>query len=263
MNIHLNPVTPVGTIAKSHPELLPLFDRMKIDYCCRGHEPLHEACRHAGVDLLALADAVAEEIESPPASDDEPTTMTQWCDHIEAAHHALARAVFDRLGVLMPRILGAHGARHPRFVELDGVLSGLREEMLDHMIREERVLFPWLRRLEQPGAIHFGPPWSVQRPIDCMKHDHDSVSVALTRVRALTDEYTPPPDACGSVRALFETLRDFEADTRRHIHKENNILFPAGMEAEARMGREVRRHAPTACSHAATPASADANARGK
>jgi regulator of cell morphogenesis and NO signaling len=133
---------------------------------------------------------------------------------------------------LMPRVLGAHAEAHPFLRELDVALRALEHDLADHMIREERVLFPWLRRLEQPGAVTIGPPWSVQRPIDCMEHDHDGVAEAFVRIRALTDDYTPPKAACASFAALLTLLSDLERDTRRHIHKENNILFPAGLRAE-------------------------------
>lgn len=248
MTARLNPDDTVGSIARDRPELLRVFDRLRIDYCCRGGDTLAEACRRAGVDVPALAEAASGAPSEPAATDTPaPRTMTEWCDHIEATHHAAAREAFARLSAMMPRAIDAHASRHPRLTELDRVLTGLREEMLDHMVREERVLFPWLRRLEQPGAIHFGPPWSVQRPIDCMKHDHDSVSEALTSVRALTDDYTPPAGVCATVRAIFETLKDLEADTRHHIHKENNILFPAATETERDLASDPRRRPEGGC----------------
>lgn len=249
MKYHLDPSTPVGVIARDHPELLELFDRLRIDYCCRGHETLETASRRAGTDPIGVAEAAERQSAPDPRDPATPSTMTQWCDHIEAVHHNPAREAFARFDDMLPRVLAAHAQAHPEFNELAEVVRVLHEEMLDHMVREERVLFPWLRRLEQPGAVHTGPPWSVQRPIDCMKHDHDSVSASIDRVRALTNRYTPPADACATVRALFELLRNFETDTRRHIHKENNILFPAGMEAEARSGRRIRRTSSEVCSH--------------
>jgi regulator of cell morphogenesis and NO signaling len=94
------------------------------------------------------------------------------------------------------------------------------------------VLFPWLRRLERPTEIQSGPTWSVRRPISCMVHDHDDAGKALATLRRLTNDYTPPDDACATYRSTLSTLEALEADTHRHIHKENNILFPAGVAAE-------------------------------
>lgn len=237
--IPLGATTPIGELARDHPRLIPSFERLGLDHCCHGEETLAEACRRAGADLTEvlaalLADSLAEPRGGDPAdAPSEPLTMSALCDEIESTHHVRAREAFERLGPLLERVIKAHGAAHPEFTELAATVAGLRAEMLDHMVREERVLFPWLRRLEAPHAVKVGPPWSVRRPIDCMRHDHESVGAALARIRTLTSGYTVPPDACGSVATLFGILSDLERDTKVHIHKENNILFPAGVRAEA------------------------------
>lgn len=258
MNTTLDPNAPVGGLAVSRPDLIPVFDRLGIDYCCHGGESLSQACRRAGVKILDVIGAPREPApdataDTPPEPDPADMTMNQLCDHIEAVHHLRARETLESLGPLVARVVSAHGHSDPRYAELASVITKLREEMIDHMVREERVLFPWLRRLEQAGAIHIGPPWSVRRPIDCMIHDHQSVAEGFARIRATTRDYTTPAGACGSVVALLAILREFEADTRRHIHKENNILFPAGIRAEA---GAPKRHAAGnvldtdgACSH--------------
>lgn len=235
MTAHLTPDMPIGDAARLWPRLLPLFERYGLDYCCHGRRTLAESCRAVGVNIQQ----VMHDCQSldATAADSEPdwgaATMTSLCDHIEATHHVRAREAFARLRALMPRILAAHGAAHPWLPELDHLIDELREEMIDHMVREERVLFPWLRRLAQHTAVHIGPPWSVKRPIDCMLHDHDAVAAALGRIRALTHDYQPPEGTCAAVMTLMEVLRDLERDTHVHIHKENNILFPAGVRAEA------------------------------
>lgn len=233
--VHLTPDMAIGDAARLWPHLLPLFERYGLDYCCHGRRTLDESCRAVGVNVAQVLhdcqsiDTTAADTEPDPSA----ASMTSLCDHIEATHHVRARETFARLRTLMPRILAAHGAAHPELFDLDRVISELREEMIDHMVREERVLFPWLRRLEQHTAVHVGPPWSVKRPIDCMLHDHDAVSAALGRIRMLTRGYQPPAGTCASVQSLMDLLRDLERDTHVHIHKENNILFPAGVRAEA------------------------------
>ncbi|HRJ48961.1 MAG: DUF542 domain-containing protein [Phycisphaeraceae bacterium] len=238
MNPTLDSNASVGGLAVSRPDLIPVFDRLGIDYCCHGGESLSQACRRAGVEILDIIGAASEPapdatVNTPSEPDPAAMTMSQLCEHIEAVHHIRAREIFESLGPLVDRVVSAHGHSDPRYAELAAVITQLREEMIDHMVREERVLFPWLRRLEQAGAIHIGPPWSVRRPIDCMVHDHQSVAEGFARIRAITRDYTTPAGACGSVVALLTILREFEADTRHHIHKENNILFPAGIRAEA------------------------------
>lgn len=239
--------TPIGSIARDCPQAVAVFDRLGLDYCCRGKESVAVACSRAGVTLdEALRELARAESTDRCEEDWSQASLTRLCEHIEQTHHALARSLFDRLQSLLPRVALAHGAAAPRFEELRVVVAELREEMLDHMVREERVLFPWLCRLERAHAVTLGPPWSVRRPIDCMMHDHDSVAAGLSRIRSLTDGFTAPPGACASVGSLMNALRELDGDTRVHIHKENNILFPAGIRAEAARGRQ-RRSAPCGC----------------
>lgn len=228
----------VGSIARDHSAALRVFDRYGVDYCCHGQETLKQSCTRAACDVAEVARALASALSAAPAGKPverswSDATMAALCDHIEAVHHVLARDVFARCDQLLPRVVAAHGEREPHWHGVAGEVQNLRDEMLDHMLREERVLFPWLRRLESPEAVTIGPLWSVKRPIDCMVHDHDAVGAGLQRLRQLTNGFTPPPDACGSVTALLQALSELDRDTRIHIHKENNILFPAGIHAES------------------------------
>jgi regulator of cell morphogenesis and NO signaling len=65
-----------------------------------------------------------------------------------------------------------------------------------------------------------------------MEYEHKEVAAALTQVHRLTDDFTLPTDACNSFRALYDGLKDLEADLREHIHLENNILFARAIELD-------------------------------
>lgn len=232
--VNLTAATRIGDAAAAHADLIPVFERFGLDYCCRGGDSIEQSCARAGTPIGDVMQAVSEALTAKPgASVSAPRSMSEQCDDIERTHHAFVRDAFSRLDTLLPRVLAAHGAAHPELVELRAVVAELKAEMLDHMVREERVLFPWLRRLENPHSLAVGPPWSVKRPIDCMVHDHDAVGTALARIRALTGGYRAPDGACASYVALFRLLHDLERDTHLHVHKENNVLFPAGVRAEA------------------------------
>jgi regulator of cell morphogenesis and NO signaling len=243
MTVAISAADPIGQIAARHPHLVPLFETLGLDYCCHGRLSLLEACERAGVDPQRVLGAPPP-VGTPDDPDPDWTAMSisALCDDIEAHHHAPARAAFTALDTLLPRIVAAHGDHHPELIPLAAAVAALRHNMMDHMVREERVLFPWLRRLERPSSVHIGPPWSVRRPIDCMEHDHEDVAAALDRIRTLTDGYRIPPDACTSYRAMLDLLQGLERDTRVHIHKENNILFPAGIRAETARAEARERY---------------------
>lgn len=244
MKIDLTPQMPIGDAARRWPALFPVFERFRLDYCCRGRQSFEEACRHAGVAMPQVLQAILELCPAPADDTDWSTApMSALCDHIVSTHHARTRDALAQLDAMLPRVVAAHGARHPELADLGAIVRELRDELLDHMVREERVLFPWFCRLETPAAVTIGPPWSVKRPIDCMLHDHDSVASAFSKLRGLTHDYTPPPDGCATYHAMLECLRELETDTHVHIHKENNILFPAGIAAESG-GGPSRRQTP-------------------
>lgn len=231
--------TPMGEIAKACPHAIPLLESYRLDYCCHGETTLADACTERGLDpdrtLRSILDA-----DSAAHDGDEldltSMTMTELADHIESTHHAMTRDALATLKTMLPKLIRAHGDAHPELTELSECIETFADDLEDHMIREERVLFPWLRRLERKSELQGGPPWSVRRPIDCMIHDHDSAGDMLERIRRITDEYRAPEDACGTYRACFSLLESLERDTHIHIHKENNILFPRGVEAERLRG---------------------------
>jgi regulator of cell morphogenesis and NO signaling len=155
-------------------------------------------------------------------------------DHLEATHHAYLHAELPRLDALFDKVIGAHGARH---VELEGIAATyrlLRADLEPHLQKEERVLFPMIRELatavERP-TFHCG---SVANPISVMMAEHDRAGELLESLRLMTGDYTAPADGCASYRALFEGLAQMEGDTHLHVHKENNLLFPAVVELEQR-----------------------------
>lgn len=229
--------TTLGDIATRWPELIEYMESRELDYCCGGSRTVAQAADRAGINPEELVGDLRS-FEGPNAQDDDrdwsAASMTELADHIEETHHAYVRRTLDRLDELSERCVEAHAESDPRLHELRKEFLAFDEDMHDHMVREERVLFPWLRRLEKPTSIESGPPWSVRRPIDCMLHDHDDAAGALDRMRALTDNFTPPENACATRRDLLRLLEEIERDTHLHIHKENNILFPAGVEAERR-----------------------------
>jgi regulator of cell morphogenesis and NO signaling len=246
MTSDITPDTILGDIAAAVPASLAVFERLGLDYCCGGKRPLKDAAADAGLDPEEVLRRIDEAVAAENAADERDwraATMAELADHIEATHHAFVRDALARLAETLPRVVRAHGRTHPELHELAGVVETFAEEMRDHMVREERVVFPWLRRLEKRSEIQGGPPWSVRRPISCMIHDHDDAGEALATMRRLTSGYTPPEGACPTYRSMLRTLETLEADTHRHIHKENNILFPAGVAAEDAIKAEASKRA--------------------
>jgi regulator of cell morphogenesis and NO signaling len=136
------------------------------------------------------------------------------------------------LHALLETVIAAHGDAHPELADLRMLFADLRGELEPHMFEEERILFPAIRLLDRATTNPAFPFGTVANPIRMMEHEHDHAGDVLAHIRELTSDYRAPQDACSSYRALFDALRELEEDMHRHVHKENNILFPRAFERE-------------------------------
>lgn len=228
--------TKVGELASSVPASVRVFQQYGIDFCCGGGKTLAEACGEKGIPVEGVLAGVETAQRDPDASvekDWNSATLAQLIDHILEKHHAFLKAEFPRLGVLLAKVIEAHGANHPESLRpLGRLYAGLRQELEQHMGKEENILFPLIQQLEQAHANGGQriPAMPVDGPINVMEMEHESAGEALRQMRQVTSDYQVPADGCSTYRALLDGLRDMEADLHEHIHLENNILFPRALE---------------------------------
>jgi regulator of cell morphogenesis and NO signaling len=234
----------LGDIVTAHPALARELERRGLDYCCGGRRSLGDACRAAGVDPAAMAAdlAAATDARGPdPWVDLDPSALV---DHITTVHHRYLWAELPRLSALLERVVAAHNDRHPELGEIAALFAELRADLEPHLTKEERVLFPMIQRLADAKTrptFHCGP---TTNPISMMMLEHDRAGQILARLRAATNDYQAPVDGCASYRACYRGLAELEADTQLHIHKENNVLFPAVVELETGLPVHVHDGTP-------------------
>jgi len=226
----------VGEIAASQPVSARVFEKYGIDFCCGGRLPLAEACQRQGLDPAVVLDEInsaAHSHDAAPETDWQAAPLGRLIGHILDTHHTYTKEQLPRLEAMLGKILDAHSARHgDTLVPVAATFRAMRQELDGHLMKEEAILFPLIRALESgdgPGHFHCG---SVRNPIRVMVMEHDSAGGALARLRHLTSGYQPPADACNTFRAFYFELSALEADLHRHIHLENNILFPRAVALE-------------------------------
>ena len=218
--------TRVGKLAAEHPLATRVFARYGIDFCCGGGRALGEVCREKGLD----SDRVIEEIEREitkcggvPEEHWNDAPLGVLIDHILAAYHRPLHEEMRRLEVMARKVLAVHGEKDPkRFAELVSVFAALHIELEEHMAKEEQILFPMIRG---------GQGMMAEGPVAVMHEEHEAAGAALRRLRELTHDYEVPAEACNTWRALWHGLAAFEDEMHRHIHLENNILFPRALGA--------------------------------
>lgn len=98
------------------------------------------------------------------------------------------------------------------------------------MQKEETVLFPRIKEidkaLEQKNSLPALNAGYISEPIHMMETEHEEAGELMAQMRNLTNDYTPPANACTTFRISMAELKAFEEDLHCHIHLENNILFP-------------------------------------
>lgn len=232
----LNANTTVGDFVRENPNRARVFESLQIDYCCGGKVPLEQACKKQGLEpsaVLSQLEQCDQSGRSDSLVDADSMTLTELADHIEATHHAYLKEELPRLDFMTDKVARVHGEHEPRLAQTRQAFLALKAELEPHMMKEERILFPIIRQLEQadgPLQFHCG---SVANPIRQMEHEHDQAGGALGVLSESTDRYMPPEWACNTYRAMLDSLARLETDMHQHVHKENNVLFPKAIQLEA------------------------------
>jgi len=228
----------IGSFVADDFRTAAVFSKYKIDFCCKGNRTVTEVCKKQNIDADILLQSVYEVLQSENngSIDFNSWPLDLLADYIEKTHH---RYVEEKSNVLLPfldKLCKVHGANHPELFKINELFKGCAEELSQHMKKEELVLFPFVKRMvktkESDGILQQPSFGTVSNPIAMMMHEHDNEGERFRAIAELTNNYTPPADACTTYRVTFAMLKEFEEDLHKHIHLENNILFPKSVALE-------------------------------
>lgn len=220
----------VADIALKMPQAIDLLNRYHLDYCCNGKRKFLAACYDAELDAEKIWREIQQQKGLPAA--DTRMKFSNWetgllIDFIVQHHHAYVRQAIPHLQELLTKVCSVHGTETPDLLKVKSTFEEIANELLDHMPKEEVVLFPAIRRItykESETAIT--ALFNIQAPIHAMEHEHEEVGNLIKDIRHLTDQYTPPAHACPTFQLTYKLLWEFDNDLMQHVHLENNVLFP-------------------------------------
>lgn len=221
----------LASIATSHYQSVPVLEKYHLDFCCGGKRTLAEVCTEKGIDIDEVISALetANTAEEPPVVSFADMNAEQLIRHILVNHHFYLRQTMPVIEEHLIKVASRHGERFPHMKEVLSLFVTLKKEMDQHMQKEEIVLFPRIREVELMSVRNRGqqfPEGYIDNPVHMMEHEHDEAGSIVERIRVLTGDYTPPEGACNTFHIVLKELNYFEEDLHKHVHLENNLLFP-------------------------------------
>lgn len=227
----------VGQWVAQNYKTAQVFRNHGIDFCCGGGISVEKACKNKNVSL----EQVLSELSTVGNQVTGNENYNQWkldflVDYIVNTHHEYIKGKLPELNFYANKVARVHGERHPELVQVLTLFLEIEQEMTEHMQKEEFVLFPFIKELasaQSTSTIVEKPTFgSVKNPVMMMEHEHDSAGRIMEEIQKLTNNFNPPDDACTTYRVLFQNLQAFQEDLHKHVHLENNILFPKAIELE-------------------------------
>jgi len=223
----------VSKIVAGNYKTAQVFTAHGIDFCCNGGIPLEEACESKGADIseiLKELSVIGSEAEDLKFKD---MPMDELANYIVDNHHTYVRKSIPALLVYLEKIASVHGENHPELLKIARLFRQSSAGLAAHMEKEARILIHFNYELSKTGdgkvsKPHFG---HIENPIALMKEEHENEGARFREIAALSDNYTPPGDACQTYHVAYRMLNDFESDLHKHIHLENNILFPKAVDS--------------------------------
>jgi len=228
----------LGQIAAKDVRKAEVFKKYGLDFCCGGKKTVWEACAEKGLSFTKIVDEL-EQVDTIPAVSSLP--YNDWdlgflADYIVNTHHSYVKKMLPEILAYASKVARVHGSRHPELLAICKLAEDINAELTAHMLKEEKVLFPYIKELaiaagdaQNARAPHFG---TIRNPISVMETEHELVGRNLEEIRHLSNNYALPEDACGSYGLLYKMLAEFENDLHIHVHLENNILFPKAVKME-------------------------------
>ncbi len=230
--------TQVGEVVKMNFRTASFFQSHHIDFCCGGYQSIEDACNKAGINT----DDTIKQLEMVLKQQDSDTLyisslqLDELSDYIVKKHHAYVRKNIPVILQNLDKICLKHGDHHPELREINDLFNTAAGNLTMHMQKEEMILFPHIKRLAEAkrGQSEYRqPPFgTVSNPIEMMISEHQQEGDRFDMISKLSDNYIIPADACMTYEVTMNQLKEFEEDLHRHIHLENNILFPEAVKFE-------------------------------
>lgn len=232
----------LSEIVKKDIRLASVLERYNLDYCCGGKQTLKESCEKNNIDLSLIVDEI-NSIKYQNSYDS--INYDEWdldflVLYIINVHHSYVKNNIPLITVHSEKVVNKHSEHHPEVIKVKKIFDEVKLELLSHLNKEEKILFPSINSLVNAKKMNTKvqlPFGTIANPIGMMELEHENAGSAFHSIYELTNNYTTPEDACNTFLLFYKELEAFEKDLHKHIHLENNILFPKAIELEKELNK--------------------------
>ncbi len=229
----------IAEFVKENQNASKVFDKYGIDYCCGGKMNFKEYCVKKNLDPILIINEIDTDLDYKGQISFKD--INKWpadliCDYIEKTHHRYLKEFFEIVETKMEKLINKHGFKHPELIEIRNIIKSAQYELLMHLKKEELILFPAIKKIVTADFNNLPkedfPFGSIANPINAMENEHNHEGERLELLKKLTNNFTPPDDACQTYQSVYRILKEFYDDMHKHVYIENHILFPKVLSLE-------------------------------
>ena len=222
----------IGEIVAEDYRTAKIFEGHGIDFCCGGKVSLLATCAEKGINLAKILEEIAAVKNLPVerSQDYSSWELSFLADYIISVHHSYLKENIAQIAAYTQKIAAVHGTRHPEVIEIATIFNKIAIDLTAHLKEEEEEFFPAIKRVDlqkKTGTTAAATDIEIiKNSLNKLIHEHEEVGDAIHQIRHLAGGYAIPGDACNTFMVTYQKLKEFEDDLHKHVHLENNILFP-------------------------------------
>lgn len=233
-----------GELVAEDYRIASVFENFKIDFCCHGKKRMKDIIRENNLDADKLKAEIirATQERMPDQNDFRSWPLDLLSEYIIKTHHKYAEKQIEVIKPYLEKIIHVHGEHHPELIEVKNIFNKVAGEIVMHQRKEELMIFPFIKRMvkardENTPFVH-NPSKTVEDPLNMLREEHNIQGDSFKNISHLTNNYRAPEDGCNTYGTTLHLIKEFETDLHKHIHLENNILFPKALLLEKELTKE-------------------------
>ena len=207
-----------------------VLDKYNIDYLFDGNISLEVVSAKNAISLSYLKKELNKILNNKNLYADN---YNEWdlptlTNYILQNHHKYVSEAIIKIKNKIDEFENSSGSEF--ISDIKNTFQKLTKEMENHMKKEETISFPYVNYLlsckkfnEKPKIRREG---SIKKNLITLENEHASASNALIKIKEIIRKYSLLNTYKIVLTELNGLIIEFDKDLKKHVHLENNILFP-------------------------------------